>query len=483
MKKFNYKLVAVALLAGLLACSEDTLDRINENPNDPTDVASRLILTEMMTSTAFSVVGADLAFYASVYTELNVGIYGQMYNAEIRVNEPSSSSTYNNSWNSIYQNLYGLKIVIEKCSEGGEEEGNFHNLGIAQILTAYNLAVLTDVAGDVPYTEALQPGVIFTPVLDRQQDLYTEIFNLLDAAIENLNMDTEFSGLGTQDFFYYNGSESVIANWIKFAEGLKARYTMRLSAISPDYDAVISYVDASFASPAEQCQFNYNGSTSRSPFKQFFDDRDYFGASASLHAKLSARDDPRDSLYFTPYEGADELVFAPSGSPQQVQGLYSVSALSIVTAPTYILSYHELQFLKAEAYARKNDLTNAQAALRLAVVAAMGKVNVGVSAADAEAYFDAEVVPRLSSQSAAINEIAVQKYLAFYEEEAVEAYNDIRRWKAMGSNPISLSNPLKFPLRFTYGSSDVTTNPNVRQAYGDGSYVYIENVWWAGGSR
>ena len=73
--------------------------------------------------------------------------------------------------------------------------------------------------------------------------------------------------------------------------------------------------------------------------------------------------------------------------------------------------------------------------------------------------------------------------MAFYEEEAVEAYNDYRRLKAMGNDFIKLANPLKFPLRFTYGSEDVTTNENVRSAYGDGSYVYTENVWWAGGTR
>jgi len=57
----------------------------------------------------------------------------------------------------------------------------------------------------------------------------------------------------------------------------------------------------------------------------------------------------------------------------------------------------------------------------------------------------------------------------------------------MGDNVIDLENPRNgenlFPKRFTYGSSDVTTNVNVREAYGDGRYVYSEDVWWAGGSR
>jgi len=59
--------------------------------------------------------------------------------------------------------------------------------------------------------------------------------------------------------------------------------------------------------------------------------------------------------------------------------------------------------------------------------------------------------------------------------------------KALGENFIELKNPKNaqnlFPLRTPYGADDVTTNPAVEQAYGDGQYVYSENVWWAGGTR
>jgi hypothetical protein len=56
----------------------------------------------------------------------------------------------------------------------------------------------------------------------------------------------------------------------------------------------------------------------------------------------------------------------------------------------------------------------------------------------------------------------------------------------MGEDFIVLENPKNatlFPFRFTYGAADVTTNKNVSDAYGDGTYVYSENVWWAGGTR
>ena len=482
MRKIFKIFFAAVLTVSFWSCSEKIMDDINKDVNDPIQVESRLIITDAMTSTAFSVIGSDLAFYASVYMEYNTGVFGQMYNAEIRSGEPISSTTYNNNWVTIYNTLYNLKVIRDKCSEGGVEAGNYQTLGVAQVLTALNLAILTDLMGDVPWTQALQPGVIFTPVIDKQSDIYTAIHGFLDDAIANLDKATVFPSLGDQDLIY--GGDPAL--WKKFAYGLKARYTMRLSFRTPNYSDVISFANQSFASPAEQAEFIYNGATTISPFSRFFSDRDYFGASLSLHDKLIARNDPRDTIFWMPHpeSSSNEIVFAPNGGPVQVQGTYSVSAISTTTAPTYLLSYHEIEFLKAEAYARSGQLPAAEAALRNAVSAAFRKVNIGLTDADAGKYFDDNVLARFNADP--LSEIMNQKYIGFFEEESVETYNDYRRLKAMGDDVISLANPkdpAQFPLRFTYGNSDVTTNKNVRDAYGDGSYVYTENVWWAGGTR
>lgn len=481
MRKRINILVTALLAFTLWSCSESVMDEINENINDPSDMVSGLIITDAMTASAFSVAGGDFAFYASIYIEHNTGVWGQFYNADIRSSQPTSSTTYDNAWNAVYANLYSLKIVREKCSAGGSEEGNYHTLGIAQILTAYNLAALTDVMGDVPWTEAIQPGVIFTPVLDRQEDIYDDILTFLDEAIANLDKESVYASLGVQDLIY--GGETEL--WKKFAYGLKARYTMRLSLKTPAYTDVITFADQSFSSIDEQAQFNYNGTTSQSPFYSMFQDRDYYGASQSLHNKLVERSDPRDDVFFMahPDVGGD-LVFAPNGTANQVQSSYSISAISTVTAPTYLLSYHEIEFLKAEANVRLNNLPAAEEALEKAVTAAFQKVNIGLTAAEAADYFNSSVKPRFDANP--LSEVMNQKYIAFFEEEAIEAFNDYRRLMAMGNNVISLDNPLnsnRFPLRYSYGSADVTTNFNVRDAYGDGTYVYAENVWWAGGTR
>lgn len=464
------------------SCTENAMDDVNRNENDPQDVPARYLLTDAITSSAFRVTATDYAFYASVYIEHQVGIFNQMYNAEIRNYEPYSASTYNNAWMSTYANLLSLKLIREKCSEGGSEQGAWHLLGIAQILTAYNLGILTDLMGDIPWSEALQPGVVYQPKLDRQKDIYDDIFALLDEGIANLNKtdDPVLPPVGTQDLIYGDRDAATQAElWKQTAYGLKARYTMHLSFRNPDYEEVVRLATLSFKNAADQFQFTYDGSSAINPFYAFFQNRDYFGASESLNEKLTERQDPRQAIFFRKYPTAKELIFAPNGNPEQRQGYYGISGLLSPTRPTAMLSYHELLFLQAEAYARLSDLTAAENAFQNALKAAF--VKVGLTENNAQEYYTGQIKKRFDTNP--LSEIMIQKYLSFYEDEAIETYNDYRRWKAMGDQAIQLKNPNPFPLRFTYGSTDVVANRNVREAYGTGQYVLTENVWWAGGNR
>ena len=85
----------------------------------------------------------------------------------------------------------------------------------------------------------------------------------------------------------------------------------------------------------------------------------------------------------------------------------------------------------------------------------------------------------------ALQETMIQKYIALWgaNGESTENYNDVRRLKAEGYDFYQLENPGRFPLRAPYGSDEVSANPNVGEAYGNGQYVFSEPVWWAGGNR
>ncbi len=482
MKRIKYILASIVVTALVLqSCSEDKMDDINKNDNNPESMESKYIITDVMVSTGFSVTGADLAFYSSVYTELLGGTFNQLYNAQERIGEPALSTTYNNSWNSIYRNLRGLTTIEKKCSNGGEEAGNYHTLGIAQILKAYNLAVLTDLFGDVPYSEALTPTKPQAK-LDKQEDIYKAIFQLLDNAIVNLNKQSIYAPLGKQDLIYKGGDAK---SWERAAYGLKARYLMRLSARTPDYQAVIDNVDKSFVNLGQDTYFQSIGV--EYPFYAFHASRASLFSSKTYHDIMERLDpmDPRLEDYFVKVNGNVVLV-DHAAKVDQSQTFYSPSGLSYGSSndvrnasnAVYLMSYHELLFLKAEAQARLGD-PNAVNTLQLAVNASLYKKQKFT-------YPNYNrVVPTTLTGKDLLKRIAEEKYLAAFEVESIETYNDIRRWKAMGEDLIELQHkdPTKFPKRFAYGNSDVSNNPHVRAAFGDGSYVYTENVWWAGGTR
>lgn len=502
----------------ITSCSKKELDKINENKNNPADVQAKFILTDLITSTAFSVAGGDISLYSSVYLEHETGVWGQTYNADTRTGEPILSTTYNNSWESIYSNIKALKIVIAKTSEGGDEAGNDVSCGIAKVLLAYNLAVLTDFFGDVPFSES---GITnpdgspkyMQPTIEKQSGLYPQIQSLLDEAIVLLaGKDEAASGpVGSQDLIY--GGDQAL--WTKAAYGLKARYLMRTLKVTTDLEGdlnkILDYISKSFENPDEELSFNiYDGVSNINPLFGYSNARDGLGASVSLLTKFKDMNDPRGQQAFMDYDfeqlTLDDVLAdaAPNGTPIQQQYVYPISmAEYATTAPTLLLSYHELMFLKAESLVRLNKSDDAEPVLEEAIITAFSNLerslhstndsyglgaSIDLSETVATDYFTNEVLPRFTAN--ALKETMLQKYLAFYgaSGEATEAFNDYRRLKALGeADFIPLDNPLnaqnKFPLRFPYGSSDVSANPNVKAAYGDGSYVYTENVWWAGGTR
>jgi len=228
-----------------------------------------------------------------------------------------------------------------------------------------------------------------------------------------------------------------------------------------------------------------------------------------LAQKFKDTDDPRGDQCFMDYDfspiSLDDALEqgVPNGNPIQVQYEYSISIVEYNPfAATQLLSYHELMFLKAEAEARLHNISAAKATLQTAIEAAFANLQNSLDGTDAawgldlgtdlsepvaDDYFTNSVLARFNADP--LKEIMLQKYLAFFgaSGESGEAYNDYRRLKAMGADYVTLDNPNnaqgKFPVRYSYGVSDVTANDNVKAAYGDGSYVYTENVWLAGGTR
>lgn len=519
MKKYNKNitnLLAVALSAFVLSsCSEDTMDNINKNDNNPLSVDAKYIVTDLETSTAFSTVGGDFTLYSSIYIEHEAGIHNQMFNAEVRKGEPAATTTYNNAWGGTYTNIKNAKAVIKKCSEGGPEAGSDITLGIGKVFLAYNAAILTDLFGDVPYFEAGELDAVGLPVyrqpkVDKQEDIYKDIMKQLDEAI--ILFDGEDGGVlgpvDNKDLLYGGDGEA----WKKVAYALKARYTMRLLGKSTnktqDLNNILTYISKSFTSADEEFKFAlYDGDTNVNPVVAFSYSREALAAGKSLFDKFVERNDPRTLQILRAADGRagyyggkpvtdiKNAYLVPNGEAVEQQQAYNFLATDYAwDAPTQMLSYHELLFLKAEAYARLNNATEAEAALKEAIKAGFANLANSLASAGVKPNLTAEVSEyytdnvKVLFDANPLKEVMNQKYLSFVgaSGESIEAYNDYRRMQGLGENFITLENPknsTNFPLRFIYGNSDVLANPNISSLVSDRNYVYSEKVWWAGGTR
>ena len=158
--------------------------------------------------------------------------------------------------------------------------------------------------------------------------------------------------------------------------------------------------------------------------------------------------------------------------------------LDLGSQPIHVFSISELYFILAEAQLRTGeDATEAfQTAVKNSVVEVYGFFGEDGNAA-ADEYVATLGTPTLQT-------LFEQKYLAQCVDEQVETYNDLRRLEAMGESYINLTNPNntqsgvnRFPYRLPYANSSVLANPSIKEAYGDGYYIYSEKIWWAGGNR
>jgi len=464
--------ILLLLITPLLffACSEDIMDEINKERNDALEMSATSMLPDAIIKTAFQTAGADMAWYTSVYVELNAGSWNQMYYADQRINQ-DAASTFNNSWNQVYDVMNICRDIIDKTAPDGEEPDNQIARGIAQVLMAYNLEVATAMWGEVPYSEALKGAENLKPVYDRQSDLYQVIQQLLDNAITTLG---QAGSVSLKEDVIYGGDTDA---WIMAAYSLKARYHMRLSQknTSASSDALAALANG-FAGASDEFQFDAWEATptGENPWYQFLFDRTHHSTSQSFYNLLLARNDPRISSFFT-LMGDTAIVPCPNGGAIQSQGtIYSQSLITTNgrTAPTPLMTYHELLFIKAEAEFRTGGATW-QATLQQAVEESFAYHGV-TGGTD---YFTNEVIPQLTAGNE-LNEILTQKYIGFYEHEAIEAYNDYRRTGIPTmTNPINAT--VGFVNRLPYPVSEVSSNPDNVPTIN----IFSDKVWFAGGGE
>lgn len=474
MKKYISILCTMLLILFTFSCSDEIMDEIDTDPNNPTDVPIRMLMSGVTVGTPYWVTGTTLAWYSSIFVEHTAGAHGQMRDADRRANLNSQLSE--NSWAfQIYPRLLpDLKIIIEKGSEGGDEEGKWADVGIAKVLMAYTMFVSTDTWGRVPYTEALQGKDNRYPSYDTQESIYYAMFDLLDEAIGDLQRES-VSMPGSEDFIY--GGD--VDRWVMAAYSLKARYSNRLSNIDSPVSAADALAAAAngFTSPEDNFTFDQFASDPghENTWYQEENERKHHAVSVTFYELLNGLNDPRIPLFFTRLGG--EYVPAPNGTATQDQAgqIYSRITDHVIydVAPLPIMTYAELKFIEAECHLRKSspDPAAALAAYEAGLDAALA--SAGVDPADADTYKAQAAVMPASAGDLTPGMIYTQKYIALWPYGSVEAYAE---WRRTGFP--EMTNPFDTPRRFPYPQNEISGN-------GDNvpSVTVYNGVWWDDGTE
>ncbi len=384
---------------------------------------------------------------AKTYQGFDVSITQALWMRQVRGGKDEAYSRYvysfstdktDNLWNEIYINqLRKLDSVITLADVNG---GGYYK-AVAEILEAEAWATLTDMFGDVPFSEAFGSD---NPHYDPQQVVYEGIFTLLDDAIDIINSGEKGNiDLGSGDLIYNWDMDK----WLKFAYTLKARYKMRLSKVETiDYNDLLSDLDKAIQSSGDEPRFYFAAYNITPPIEKYISDNNSLLLDLFFFDILDQRKDPRFSVL-------------------QYNGFWAQG-----DAYFPFVQYTETLFLRAEANWHLGDYAQTRQYIEDAVLESLNKYMI----ADYSDWYTGycAMVDTIASDTL-IYEIALQKYLDLIYTP--ECYSEWRRLDYPVITPTvdTVTTP---PLRYPYSKSDLDNNDNA--PVWDGNLTIFDPVWW-----
>jgi Starch-binding associating with outer membrane len=455
------RVAATATLLVVTAGCKDFLD-VNTNPNGPQVVSANLYLAPMLhwmiTSPQYD--ARFVGRYAQEWT-----LPGTALSTWDRMGYDPSSDNGAQQWRDVYWTL-GQNLV--DMTTKAESEQRWDLLGVGQILKAWGWQVTTDLHGEIIVKEAIdQSKFVFN--YDTQEFAYTEIQRLLGEAIKNLQRSD-----GAVDQAYlartdkiYNGDR---AKWLKLAYGMLAlnlNHYSNKSTYKPD--SVIKLVDLSFASNADDALLTYPATQN--------DDMNFFGRTRANMptyrptqfavgllngTALGGVVDPRLSRMIAPapdgvYRGLDVNVVGTGAltTAQQPNNFYGFAGTGGLQQPgrylfddkakVPVMTYAQLQFIKAEAAYKKGDLATALVAYRNGISTHIDFVNARnldnnqspaqITATEKAAFLANPIIVPAAPAGLTLTRIMSQKYIAQWGWGHNELWMDMRRYHYTDLDP------------------------------------------------
>ncbi len=392
-----------------------------------------------------------------------------------------SEAAGNSTWNTSYRWLINIKEMRNAAI--AQQDPNYE--AIAMTLNAWVYSNLTDAFGDVPMTEAVRGDEgLFRPRFDQQQDIYPVLIAQLDSANDKFITNRAMS-FGT-DILYNNN----VTNWKRFCNSLRMRLLLRVSK-RPEMDSWTKLADM-VNNPTKYPVFTKNEEAAIlkitgvvpnvSPWGRAIDFTTFRASASFFVDSLNALNDPRRAKWMSQARSLDGVTTIGykgipagyAGNESQFQYLPSNFLVALATAPmtSVIMTYAEVEFIKAELAQRGVTTGDAQSHYEKGVKASVEQWG---------AVMPADYFTNVSAAyDGTLEKIMLQKYYALF-------FNDCQQWfeyrrtgfPVLPTNDGMLNNKV-VPVRYRYPVPVQISNSDnydeaVQRMGGDNINI---KVWW-----
>lgn len=522
-RSFRFASVGAAVLLGLSACNPDDLTKINTDPNNPISAPPGPVFT-------YATRIAMQRWFGSNPTNMRGPVLTAEHLAQVQYPDEDQylrldGTVTNASFINAYaQELKNYQAVIDVAKPDQQEM----LWGPAQVMRSLVFGYITDVWGDVPYSQALKgdaADATLQPAYDAQKDIYTGLFADLTEAVNAMGAGasaaSKLAPVGSADPIFAGNR----TRWQRFGNSLRARHAMRLANVDPataqaQLAAAIAAPGGLIASNADNAQMVWPGDgVYNNPWSVNNQGRDDHRLSDRLMNQMIPFNDPRVAVYAQPtlcylnpaatgcpanppqYAGMPNALTATdaatwsltSSRPGRVfystnrfckvsfsAGAYvGCTGLTGQRFPSFILTYAEVSFILAEARERGWITTGTAAGYyNQGIQASMAQW--GVTDATAIAAFLATPGIAYTPGVTGMRQIALQKWIALYTD-GVEAWSEWRRTcvpETVKPGPAAVIGTV--PRRYEYSIREASVNSaNMDAAVArQGADNFTTRIYW-----
>jgi hypothetical protein len=499
MKFSKYILLIVALMMFQTSC-DDGFDELNVDPTSSPDINPQFQFTRVQLNTSggrYENWRAGL-IYSSMMMQHFAALCGYWSGDKYTYNAGYSSSLFDQAYTGQVKDMQDLVNTLETA-----EDSDPTMLGMAKIWRVVIFHRLTDMYGDIPYSEAgkgFLEGIDY-PKYDAQEAIYADMLKELE---DGINLLGGSGGFGSGDLIY--GGD--INQWKKFGNSLMLRLAMRLSeadaatAQAWTAKAITGGVMESNADNAYIQHTQGPAGINQNGIGEVLDKTAGFGDDCPRLSKtmvdwmLSTGDGRLDIFGITPANGGDhnglpngldsETILTHHPSDTTTAYFSAINPLMVkVSSPMVFQTYAETQLLIAEAIKRGWASGDAETFYNNGVRGGMQQWEI----------YDAT----LAVDDATVNDyLAANPYADSYEQIGwqywaatfLNEYETYANWRRTGTptlTPVNYAGNVtggQIPSRMMYGQGEIGLNPNLDAALSrqgmttDFVNMLTVPVWW-----